>query len=131
MSRYPDACIRGIRRKDHVRGGEVLGAAFHSGKMVARSDKGREVSVNWHDSEAVVQLTFADRMISEHGVALLDFEWLVTLRRRATDITWERAPIADNPHHGNIVYAESCSKSREKMLAGSMALACTYVPRPT
>lgn len=141
---FPDFCIRGLHSKDDLSDdGKYAGMTlFYPDERTAnrRTDQGAETSVNWEDDATVMQFTLNQRKNDQ-----LQFAWgAVQLPRSEVDrinslprtkdaLIPERAPQADNPYHGNIVYNANLSKPTKKGIAQALALAASEVfslPRP-
>jgi hypothetical protein len=136
---YPASCLRGLRKKEWIvedPGGEtrVNGEAFMPEKQVEPRDwceSWLETSVNWEDDEAVANRTRAQRTekghpLNPHGVARLTVEAIEDARRvtRVDErLRFERRPLPDLPHHGNVLFDHQLPKPMQRMVAGTLALA--------
>jgi hypothetical protein len=98
-----------------------------------RSDRGFETSINWEDDPTVLALTLRNQQIAAHGVARLmrqvldEANSLQNLRPFANHIgdscvSYERSPLADNPFHGNVVFAAPLPKPVIRMIASYLAM---------
>ena len=131
---FPAACLRGLRKKDHLTDGVVNTAAYIPDPRTAegRADNGAEVSVNWEDDDTVLAFTLSKREATGFGVARLP-------RARIDDIAsqpgsvgalwYERASLDDNTFHGNLLFLATLKGPRQKMIAAALALASEAIPR--
>lgn len=135
------ACLRGLKRKDWVKGTSVQSAAFVADDkkaLAARLAEGHqppgwEVSINWEDDETVAAFT-QRQPNAQFGLARLRTEAVLqsnaaTQSRDATTV--ERRAIPGNPFHGNLVFAESLEPWVQKLLAATLALHSEFVPPPS
>lgn len=143
MTEAPSHCLRGIRKKDFL----VEGAsALHSGAFEPdprtaehRTDGAAETSINWEDDALVVRMTLRNQQLAAHGVARLPrtvieaanhLPNLARLSARSSEprlLFHERAPLPDNPHHGNILFARELPKPLMRLLAGYLAMHAEYI----
>jgi hypothetical protein len=140
MAEYPEFCLRGLRKQDHVTPEGISGLAFAPDPRTAESrpDRGLETSVNWEDDERVVEFTLHERSDTgspayPFGIARLPRQQMDRLNGQPGSrnaLSYERAALPGNPYHGNIVFRAGLSKPTLRMIAGALALSATHVPAP-
>ncbi len=117
---YPDDCIKGIPNDDCV---EVLGDSvvanirlFCFPKNRCRPDGWIEESINWMDDEEALQFTLnqtrqTGELHFKTGAAVLRRVELDRVRKRYIGhLDYERAPLEDNPYHGNVLLKGGVAK---------------------
>lgn len=134
IGELPESCLRGLRKpKWIVEERFVASEAFMPDPRTAttREDGGMETSVNWEDHARVEDLTLEDRTTAEHGAARLLREHVRSASRgaRSAPLLCERQPLADNEHHGNIVFPAGTPKVLQVQLAGAMAMKSHLIKR--
>lgn len=143
MTESPSHCLRGIRKKDFlVEDASALhGAAFEPDPRTSehRAGGAAETSINWEDDARVLTMTLRNQQLAAHGVARLPrtaiedanhLPNLATLSARSGErglLFHERAPLPDNPHHGNILFARELPKPLMRLLAGYLAMHAEYI----
>lgn len=143
MSAFPTHCLRGLRSKAFlVEGAPAVVAAgafepdYRTGEQ--RVDGGFETSINWEDDTTVLSLTLRNQQVAAQGVArvmrqvLDEADTLQNLRPFAGDakqgsVSYERAPVTDNPFHGNVVFAARLPKPVVRMVASYLAMHAEYL----
>lgn len=98
-----------------------------------RPDGARETSIDWEDDSEVLHRAFARRDQSAHGIARVsrsEMDRIRRLRSCVDQFSYERHEIDGNPHHGNLLFARTCSKPIEKMIASALALDAELLRRP-
>lgn len=126
-------CLRGVRNSDWMikDWDGVRGVAFEPNYKTAeqRQDKAAETSINWEDDNSVLSFTLRDRNNAAYGV--------VKIARQSIDaanllpilksfdaqkvVYYERSPLKNNPHHGNIVFSSSLPRPLINMIASFLA----------
>lgn len=136
---FPDSCLRGVRKQnDMTPEGGVASTVFLPDSRTAanRADGGQELSINWEDDTTVLDFTLQFKVAGQYqfpqGVVQLprqEIDRINTLPTAKNALSYERAPLADNPYHGNLVFRSDLSKQMINMIAATIALACTKVIR--
>jgi hypothetical protein len=134
---FPASCLRGIRKQNQITPeGGVSAEVFYPDRRTAenRKDGGAEISINWEDEETVLVFTLEFKVGGQyqfpHGavrLALSEIDRINRLPSSTGALTYERTPLPDNPHHGNIVFRAGLSKPMERMVAATLALAASTV----
>jgi hypothetical protein len=91
-----------------------------------RSDGRFETSVNWEDNADVEARTLRQPNAT-HGAARLGLAEIQYECRRAA-LSAERSCLADNVHHGNLLFGDG-NKARQRMIASALALSARPVKR--
>lgn len=131
---FPDRCIRGIPNSDCLEeGGSLPNLSlfpFHDDR--SREDGWIPESINWMDNDGVIDFTLCQKKEDGQeeqfrvGVAILPRSELDRLKKRtgiAEFFGYERAPLANNDYHGNILVSNKVSKTRRNMIRSALALA--------
>ncbi|MDA0842196.1 MAG: hypothetical protein O3B01_13660 [Planctomycetota bacterium] len=130
MADFPESCLRGLRKKDYLTlEGFVSVQAFKpdTRTVTDRKDGGSETSINWEDNKDVLGFTFNQRTESGNvahpfGVSRLPLQKIDQVNSEPGSkhaLNYERAPLEDNPYHGNVVFKAGLSK----LISCSLALA--------
>lgn len=137
MPAYPSNCLRGLRKAENVISdtSSIDTSAFLPDKHTEadRDDGGIETSIDWEDDESVLDRTMRNHQQSAHGVARLprsDIDRAAAQPGAINALWYERDRLPDNPHHGNLVFQTSMPPRQRKMIAASLALASSFIPRP-
>jgi hypothetical protein len=130
---FPDNCLRGVRKQEFITPeGGVSSAVFHPDFRTSesRADGGAELSINWEDNETVLEFTINLKSNGyyqfAYGAVRLPRQEIDHINRFPSSmdgLSYERAPLPDNPYHGNIVFRQDLSKPTVKMVAAALALA--------
>ena len=136
---FPDNLIRGVPNDTYVNAdGSVGSHLFYFTEGIGRSDGWTDLSVNWEDTDSVVEFTLNQRKSDgdfqfRGGATILPREEVDRLNNRPTIkglLSYERQPEPDNPFHGNILLRANTSKPTMKLIAAGLALAISrVVPR--
>ena len=133
MSNYPDNCIRGLKSEDWRQPNSNLAAscAFHFDYDSQREDNCSELSINWEDDNKTVQFTLNQKRQDgkpqfKIGVVRLptnDIDLLNTKPACNGTLSYERRPLDDNPHHGNILLSKTIDrKIMKSLIAPTLAM---------
>lgn len=126
---YPDACLRGLRKKDWILDdGKIDTAAFmpsDPGKETGRPrpDGAWEVSINWEDDPGAIE-QLKRESVAAHGAARLPrrkLEGLMDEPGAQGLLDYERQPVDNNPYHGNILLHAKEPRHR-RMIAAALAI---------
>lgn len=130
MSDYPDFCLRGINKKDHITQEERVGtAAFIPDNRTKnkRSDGCSETSINWEDDKQACINTIN---FFQHGFVRLarsEIDSINMLPASSHEVGYERNPILDNPYHGNILFKNDVPDTIIRMIAARFALSSSKI----
>jgi len=140
MLNFPDFCIRGIRKNDQCFPDQnTVSFTLYmpdTRTREVRDDNGFETSINWEDNNDVIRFTLEYRANGQiayaHGAVKLNkahIDYINQLPSSANTLSYERSPLEDNPHHGNIVFNGGLSKARQRMIAGTLANGSSLIIR--
>jgi hypothetical protein len=128
---YPDNCIKGIPNENFITNDGFVGSdLFYPPSDSQPNEEGwLESSINWEDEPSVVDFTLDarkednSRRYKSGAIRLARYEIdRIILALPSSDLLdYERNPIPDNPHHGNILFGEMENRTR-RMIAGGLAL---------
>lgn len=128
---YPNKLVRGISSKDYIdENGRASAALFIFGENI-RKDGFSEASINWLDDALAIdcamhQLKKDGSIQFKAGVAILSRDWIDKLMCQPTAkdiLMYERAPLEDNPYHGNLLRKDSViNKQIKTVIAASIAM---------
>lgn len=133
---YPENCLKGIPNPEFVYSdGKIAAHLFHFNTNANRNDDWIEQSINWQDNEGVTHFTLDQRKEDGDyqfriGIAVIPRHAIDGLRRKqvvAGLLSYERAPLENNPYHGNILLHNRAPKPTMKMIAAGIALEITEV----
>ncbi len=116
MDEYPNFCLRGLRAPDHrTEDGEISASAYYPDPDTVqnRQDGRCETSIDWEDEDEVLP-NLLQRF--RYGVARLPRKHIDEVNQYAQvkgGLSYERFPIVDNPHHGNILFPASIAQKSE------------------
>lgn len=129
---YPEFCLRGLREKDHFN--EIDNTITMKGYLPdtrtakVREDKGFATSINWEDNGKVAKDTLK---LEENGkpcfpfgivrLPLLEIERIKNNPATKDMLSYERAKLPYNKHHGNIVFLEGLLQLKQNMIASVLA----------
>lgn len=130
----PDNCARGLRKKEfrdlsNPERPILTAAAFLPD---GRRQGGRELSIDWLDDDGCLGRLRNRRQVAEWGVGVLRRALLDALIRPEWRgyVVLERAPLKDNPAHGNIVYLNDLPNPVRSVIAGMLAHHADFVAPP-
>ena len=135
---FPKNCIKGIPNSAFLgEDGTVGSHLFYFKENHARGDGWIEQSVNWEDDGLAIAVTLGQRkgdgeLQFKAGAAIIPRSEIDRLNRRPLFrdlLSYERAPLEDNPYHGNLLLKEDVPKSTMKTVASGLALAITRIVR--
>jgi hypothetical protein len=137
-AQLPESFLRGLRRSDWTKDGQVTTSAFEFSDRKSREQRaaakhepfGWEISIDWEDDGGVVALLLA-RDNAKFGVARVQREHLGWINRQPAGGVWihaERRETNNNRHHGNLVALDSLSDIQRKILAGMVAAGARLIP---
>ena len=133
---HPTNCIKGIPNDDFLdEDGTPAPHLFYFKDEHVRSDGWKEQSINWEDDESVIEFSLNQRKEDgsvqfKAGVTIIPRNELDRLNNRPTIrgvLSYERQPLDNNPHHGNILLQANVSKPAMKKIAAGLALAVSRV----
>jgi len=136
MDNYPERCLRGLRKDDHVTPeGIVNSPAFYPDFRVSKQhpDGAYETSINWEDDNLAVAFTLQKIDQSLYGIASLQ-RAVIDAEAAANNppiVTYERKPEVDNKYHGNIIFSGTASRQLIKMIASIFAIRASLIRRPS
>lgn len=121
---YPANFLRGIRSEADFRGdGRVWETAFEFDPNDDRDDGFLESSVNWEDNSSVIDFTLnqkkgdSEEYEFKAGCAVISLEKLSKILEREIEsgmFSYERRPLAGNPHHGNLLMEASVARNKRE-----------------
>jgi len=128
---YSEKLIRGIASKDFIDPeGRASAALFQFGKDI-REDGFAEASITWYDDETSLDCVMNQRKPDgsiqfKIGVAIISRSWIDMLIRQPTgkdNLKYERAPLTENPAHGNLLRNDSAINGQIKsVISASIAM---------
>jgi hypothetical protein len=130
MVNYPEYCLRGISKvSDVTPDGRIGATAFYPDERTTekRIDNCMETSINWEDDDHALFLTLKLFQFGTVRLERAEIDRINTLPASNNEIAYERSPQPNNPYHGNILFRNNISNAVRKMIAGSLALACSKV----
>lgn len=86
--------------------GKVKFAAFMPPTPSHRADGKLECSIDWMDDPSVELFARADQEKAKYGLAIVPTAVLLTTVRADRVARPERHSLINDPHHGNIVFAQ-------------------------
>lgn len=126
---YPKEFVRGISNKDYIQNGYVLASAFQFDDQ-RRKDNKFEASINWLDDDGAIEIALCQRKDNGKlqfpaGLAKLNLESVKLILKSFSeeDFSFERAPIAGNQYHGNLLMNPSINKPIKQLITNGLALA--------
>jgi hypothetical protein len=135
---FPDNCLKGIPNGDFLVDEKT--AATHLFFFEGR-DKGEdgwiESSVNWEDDNRAIDFTLhqskpgSDEPQFRAGVAVLPRHHIDSTNRLPTVggvLSYERAALATNSYHGNLLLRSEVKRLKMKQIAAHLALCAVVVP---
>ena len=131
---FPDCCLRGLRKKDHITQGIASTEAFLPDPRTAteRGDGWAETSINWEDDSNACAFTLSRREQAEHGALRLKREVIDRLEQKTPNslnkVRYVRSRTNDNPYHGDILFDTAHPKHAQKMIAAALALESQFIP---
>ncbi len=129
MTSFPDTCLRGLVKDDIASENALNSNAFFPDLRTSanRQDRGIEKSINWEDDNTVVAFTLRQFPIGYARLARAAIDTINGLPGVNNSLSYERAPLSNNPYHGNIVYQHGLSKPLMRAISASLTLACSDV----
>ena len=129
MADYPEQCLKGLAGDDCITSEGLVSAAAFQFKVADRADSWQESSINWRDSEASLQHTLQQRRSDgslqfKRGVAVLnrnDLDVAMQRYRHKGLLGYERRPIENNPHHGNLLLAATATQPARRLICAALA----------
>ena len=126
---YPQEYYRGISNSDFICNGFVLASAFQFEKE-SRVDGYRELSINWNDDEAALEILLNKRKDSgklqfKAGVARMDLAYTKNVLKiyiDSQDFAYERREVEGNPYHGNLLMKATVPKPLQQLIINGLAL---------
>ena len=131
---YPKNSIKGIPNDSFLlEDGAVHAHLFYF--QQPRDDGLVEQSINWEDNESVIDFTLNQKKENGDlqfmaGVAILPRSEIDRLSKLSTIrglLSYERSPLDDNPHHGNLLLQANISKAKMRLIAANLATAISSI----
>lgn len=128
---FPDNMIRGINSKNLIQeDGLVSTDVFYFTDDHTRDDGTFEQSINWEDEENVILFSLKQKKDDGNlqfggGVAILNRHEIDRLSKLPTiseALSYDRAPIENNPYHGNLLLSAGVTRPRRKLIAATLAI---------
>jgi hypothetical protein len=128
---YPQKLIRGISSNEFIdEDGRALGALFKF-EDSPRDDELCECSINWLDDCGAAQVAFEQKKSDSNeyqfkiGIAIMNRAWIDDLKRKPNcqgALDYERAPLENNPYHGNLLCKNFVTRSQRNLFTASIAM---------
>ena len=132
---YAEHFWRGISNKDFISDGHVLYTAFQFDET-DRTDKCRELSINWDDDEGAVKKLLEQKKDNGNiqfrgGATKLSLAAVKIILKQYIDskqFSYERRIVEGNDYHGNLLVSADLSKQLRNQISNGLALvAGTYI----
>lgn len=140
MPDYPDHCIRGVRDGKQINPaeGRALSACFapYEKTAEARDDGCQETSINWEDSDQVLEFTLNYRAkptayytfpLGAVRVPREKIDAVNTYEQVRDSIFYERRPVEGNDYHGNIVFKTGLTKTQISFICTLLAASSSNI----
>ncbi|PWB56018.1 MAG: hypothetical protein C3F13_02855 [Anaerolineales bacterium] len=129
---FPDHCLRGLRDKDHYTEYDntitLKGYLPDTRTQHTREDKGYETSINWEDTDSVIEFTLNTQESGKKSfpfgivrLPLVEIQRIIDNEATKNMISYERCPVDGNEYHGNIVFQAGLSQLKQNMIASVLA----------
>jgi len=124
---FPEFCLRGIRVKNWVLDDQkVAPMAFEPivKNPTIRDDGLLETSISWEDNEEVLDFCFTNfKNNFEFGAVRLStikLDFIISGADKG-HLLYERRPVDDNNHHGNILFYEGIPTRSRRLIESSLS----------
>ena len=130
LDNYPSSFYRGITGQ-YYKDGYLLPEAFKIDKETGRKDGYMEISITWNDEDESFQV-IASQINERTGniqftvgiseIIKKEFDDRMQPQLVLKNLSYERAPMADNKYHGNILIKGDLDKTMRTMIKSQLAL---------